>query len=74
MQNALCTYLYSFFIVDSADHLHTSVCQLWKFGMLVTKIAEDTDHPFPHTNSSILQWNKLNKILIRSITQNLSRI
>lgn len=58
---ATLTDLYSFLIVHSSNHLHTSVCQLRKIRMFMTKIPKDFDNSLPHAHSRILQ--KIKRIL-----------
>lgn len=47
-------YLDTFLIIDPADHPHTHLSNLTEGWLLQTDVSEDLDHPFSHTDTSVL--------------------
>lgn len=48
------SYLNALFIVDSADHLYTHLCDFWKRWLFQTDIPQDLYYPLSYTNTSVL--------------------
>lgn len=44
-----------FFVIDSADHLHTHLCDFVEVWQLQADVPQDFDDSFSHANASVLQ-------------------
>lgn len=56
-------YLYSFLIIDPADHLDTHLSNFTECWLFQTNVSQYFDHPFPDTDTSVLYYQKRKKSL-----------
>lgn len=56
-------YLYSFFIIDPADHLDTHLSNFTECWLFQTNVSQYFDHPFPDADTSVLYYQKRKKSL-----------
>lgn len=57
-------YLYSFLIIDPANHLYTHLSDFAEGWLFQTNVSEYFDHPLPDADTSVLYYQKRKKILI----------
>lgn len=54
-------YLYSFLIIDPADHFYAHLSNFTECWLFQTNVSEYFDHPFPDADTSVLYYQKRKK-------------